>query len=369
MGSIAPRKRKDGTIGYTAQIVLKKDGAVVHREARTFDRRPAAATWLEKREKELRTPGGIERAKSKGHTLGTAIDKYVEQSIRAIGRTKAQVLRAVKGHSISDMPAGDIGSDDLVQFAQELAAGGRSPATVGNYMSHLSAVFAVAMPAWKIPLDRQAMRDAQTVLHRLGQTGKSVRRSRRPSLDELDRLLEHFVRARAYRPSMMPMAHILVFALFSTRREAEISRLMAADLDRAGSRVLVRDMKHPGDKQGNDQWVELPPEAMRMLDALPPSPDGRLLPYGADGITANFTRACRLLDIDNLHFHDLRHEGISRLFEMGKTIPQVAYVSGHRQWSSLQRYTHLRATGDKYDGWLWLDRLAPLPQLPRQPSS
>jgi hypothetical protein len=41
-----------------------------------------------------------------------------------------------------------------------------------------------------------------------------------------------------------------------------------------------------------------------------------------------------------LHFHDLRHEGISRLFEMGRTIPQAASVSGHRSWASLQRYSH-----------------------------
>jgi len=61
-----------------------------------------------------------------------------------------------------------------------------------------------------------------------------------------------------------------------------------------------------------------------------------------------------LLGIDDLHFHDLRHDGISRLFEMGKTIPQAAGVSGHRSWSSLKRYSHLRQTGDKYAGWKWL---------------
>jgi integrase len=64
-----------------------------------------------------------------------------------------------------------------------------------------------------------------------------------------------------------------------------------------------------------------------------------------------------LIGIEDLHFHDLRHEGVSRLFEMGRTIPQVASVSGHRSWQSLQRYSHLRATGDKWSNWVWLDRL------------
>jgi integrase len=54
-----------------------------------------------------------------------------------------------------------------------------------------------------------------------------------------------------------------------------------------------------------------------------------------------------------LHFHDLRHEGISRLFEAGWDIPHVALVSGHRSWSSLQRYAHIRQRDDKYAGWRW----------------
>jgi len=70
-------------------------------------------------------------------------------------------------------------------------------------------------------------------------------------------------------------------------------------------------------------------------------------------IVAAFTRACKLLGIEGLHFHDLRHCGVSRLFEMGRTIPQVACVSAHRSWSSLKRYAHIRQTGDRLAGWGW----------------
>jgi hypothetical protein len=56
MGSIIPRKRTDGTIGYRAQIVRKQGGKIVHREAETFDRRQVAKAWLERRETELREP-------------------------------------------------------------------------------------------------------------------------------------------------------------------------------------------------------------------------------------------------------------------------------------------------------------------------
>src|SRR5262245_47127893 len=81
--------------------------------------------------------------------------------------------------------------------------------------------------------------------------------------------------------------------------------------------------------------------------------DDRIFPFTTDAISAAWTRACQFLGIEDLHFHDLRHDGVSRLFEMGKTIPQAASVSGHRSWSSLKRYAHLRQTGDKYVNWKW----------------
>ena len=74
-------------------------------------------------------------------------------------------------------------------------------------------------------------------------------------------------------------------------------------------------------------------------------------------ISASFTRACHFLEIDDLHFHDLRHDGVSRLFEMGWDIPKVASVSGHRDWNSMRRYTHLKGNGDPYENWPWLETI------------
>ncbi len=42
--------------------------------------------------------------------------------------------------------------------------------------------------------------------------------------------------------------------------------------------------------------------------------------------------------ITDLHFHDLRHEAISRFFEMGLSVPEVALISGHRDYRMLFRY-------------------------------
>jgi hypothetical protein len=62
MGTISIRERKDKSIGYTAQIRLKRGGRVAYTEAKTFDRRQAAAAWIVKREKELARPGAMEAA-------------------------------------------------------------------------------------------------------------------------------------------------------------------------------------------------------------------------------------------------------------------------------------------------------------------
>jgi site-specific recombinase XerD len=55
-----------------------------------------------------------------------------------------------------------------------------------------------------------------------------------------------------------------------------------------------------------------------------------------------FTEACRELSIPDLHLHDLRHEGTSRMFEDGYEIQQVALVTGHKKWENLKRYTQLK---------------------------
>ncbi len=227
-------------------------------------------------------------------------------------------------------------------------------------------------PAWGLPLDYQAMRDAHVVLGDMGVTSKSDRRDRRPTLAEMNLLMQYFVERAERSPQSAPMHKIVAFAAFSTRRQEEITRIAWADLDEQHSRILVRDMKHPGQKVGNDVWVELPDEALRIAKAMPRvAPE--IFPFTTDAISSSFTRACLVLgittenmpDAERLHFHDLRHDGVSRLFEMGRTIPQVASVSGHRSWTSLQRYTHLRATGDKYENWKWLatvteDEVAPI---------
>jgi integrase len=361
MGTIIPRKLRNGTVSHSAQISIMREGKIAHRESRTFHDPKVAQTWMDNREAELAKPGGLEAAKIGKETVGDAIDKYLATSRKKIGKTKAQVLETLRGMDFAKKRCADVTSPDIVELAEILSVG-RKPQTVGNYLSHLGSVFAIAKAAWNIPLDPQAMIGAAKVTKRLGLTSKSKSRSRRPTLDELDKLMTHFGVVESRRRGSTPMQKIILFAIFSTRRQEEITTIRWED--REPKRVMVRDMKHPGDKEGNDTWCDLVPEAERVIASMPKvAPE--IFPVSTDAISAGFTRACfatginteEMPDEERLHFHDLRHDGVSRLFEMGWTIPQAAGVSAHRSWSSLKRYTHLRQTGDKYANWKWLEIL------------
>lgn len=348
---ITSRKRGDGTMGHTAQIRLKKSDKSVYTESKTFDRKPAAVAWLHKRKAELALPGALD--KPTDPTLGAVIDTYNTDTLRAHGKTKDQVLRTIKASSLGALRCSQITSQELVKYAQSITA---QPQTVGNYMSHLAAVFSVAKPAWGYPLDMQAMNDARVVLKKLGLTAKSKERTRRPTLAELDQLMAHYTVVELKRKDSIPMRRIILFAIFSTRRQEEITRMVGKDLNKAELEIIVRDMKNPGEKIGNDVTTTLTPEALQLIE-LQPATQGVIWPYNAESISTSFARACIILGIEDLHFHDLRHDGISRLFELGWSIPRVACVSGHRSWKSLQRYTQYKQTGDKYAGWPWLEKM------------
>jgi integrase len=350
MGTITARMRKDKSVGYTAQIRIKSGGKVVHSESETFEREDVARRWMAKREKTLAEPGALAKVNQADPPLSTVISRYIEESQRDYGKTKIQVLKTISASDFAALPCSKITSVEVLAYARSLQS---QPQTVGNYLSHLASIFAVARPAWGYPLNEQAMKDARVVAKKMNVTSKSKQRSRRPTLEELDRLMAYFGIQEVKRPNVLPMRAITAFALFSTRRQEEICRVAWDDLNVERSELTVRDMKHPGEKLGNDVRTTLTPPALRLI-LTRPRRDARIFPHDGKTVSSRFTRACQILGIVDLHFHDLRHEGVSRLFEMGWTIPQAATVSGHRTWSSLQRYSHMHEAGDKYAGWKWL---------------
>lgn len=159
----------------------------VWRENKTFERRSPARAWIEKREKELSKPDVLTgltntKGKKRNPTLADAIDRYVQDSEKAMGRTKAQVLRAIKEFDIADKVCDEITIADVVELARQKFETGVQSQTVANYMSHLSAVFSISRAAWGFPLDDQAMTDAWKVVKKLGFTEKPRTKNRKRCL-------------------------------------------------------------------------------------------------------------------------------------------------------------------------------------------
>lgn len=204
-------------------------------------------------------------------TLAKVIDRYTEETIKDIGRTKAQVLMAIKNYDIAQMPCSSIKAKDIVEILQSLTA---KPQTVGNYAGHLGAIFEIARPMWGYLLDEQEIKDAVKVARRMGIISRSAQRARRPPLDKLDRLIGYFIERRKKVLQAMPMHEVIAIALFSTRRQKETTLIRWKDFQRDHKRVLVGDTKHPGERIGNHTWVDLPDQAIRIIGSMPKSKAG-----------------------------------------------------------------------------------------------
>jgi integrase len=105
----------------------------------------------------------------------------------------------------------------------------------------------------------------------------------------------------------------------------------------------------PNTKNGQARTVPLSTRALAAIQILPRSISGRLFTAKPGSVRSAFliaiqnAKACSHEGMfQNLRFHDLRHEAVTRLFEKGLNPIEVGMVSGHKTLSMLQRYTHLR---------------------------
>jgi len=132
---------------------------------------------------------------------------------------------------------------------------------------------------------------------------------------------------------------IVVIALETAMRQGEILKLQWEHIN-----LKTRIAHLPETKNGTKRDVPLSTRARDALIRLGVKNRGKVFGYTAEGLKSTWRFALKKLGIEDLHFHDLRHEAISRLFELGTLdMMEVAAISGHKSLSMLKRYTHLRA--------------------------
>lgn len=308
-------------------------------KAKTFPLKREAQEWATKIEAQINqsdagliTPAG---------SLAELINDY-KKSTPKRGRSWESYLTAWKD-DLGHVKLSKMSRAHIQQWADRKLKGGTKAVTLAGYLSTLAKVLDWARLSRGLDASGDVCREVRAALSHAGHKTRSNERDRVPTDTEIARLREYW----ATQPKQqIPMGELVDFAIATAMRQAEITRLRFEDVDWERQTVIIRDRKHPTDKQGNDQEVPLIGKAWEIVRARKgdrKNPKGRIFPYNSKSISASFTRTTTRLKISDLRFHDLRHAGITNLFRLGLSIELVAICSGHRDWKQLRRYTELNA--------------------------
>ena len=306
--------------------------------AATFDKKGDARDWatqIEAQAEQVQKGGLIS---PKGLNVGHLVEMYRE-AIPGGGRTKGACLARLETRLKRTKP--DRLPFALRDYIDKRMAEGAGGVTIAQDLSYLSTVLDWARHSRRIDVNPEVAKDARRSLKHRKLNTRSRERTRRPTPDELARL---FALWDANPRQKIPMPELCRFALASAMRLGEICRIRAEDVDEAARSVIIRERKDPKHNDQNDQTVPLVGDAWAMVKTrLKTHKAGPLFPYDPRSVSAAFTRGCKAVAIDDLHFHDLRHEATVQLFRMGLDIPRVALITGHKSWENLKRYTNLNA--------------------------
>ncbi|WP_455947910.1 hypothetical protein [Lelliottia jeotgali] len=200
-------------------------------------------------------------------TIGELIDWRINElaSIRAISKTHSGNMTRIH-EGLGDIVARKLTANDVIEHTRRRIRGDHmmangmiipacAPATMNVELGILSELLKLAGPMMGVKLAGDPVAEARPVLRPLRQVGKSQRRDRRPTADELHCLREHFRRA-AWR-STIPMVDIIDFAVLTAKRESETTRLPSSDVRQTNRTALLRDAKAPRKKLGNHKRFPL----------------------------------------------------------------------------------------------------------------
>ena len=322
-------------VGDRWRVQIRRKGHASISE--TFPTKTLAQRWAQNTESSINAHHYRDERSLDKIMLSELITRYrSELSHVKFGKNKEAVLNALSV-KLGDLTMAKLTDDRLIRYVKDRMNEGTGGVTIAIDLTYLGGIFKTARQIWKMPISADVITTARAYMRHVKISTKSKERSRRPTADELSRLCDHFD-----EHSRLPMRDIIQFAVSTAMRLSEIMRLRWSDLNEADKTIVIRDRKHPNQKEGNDQEVPLLGDSFDIVMRQPRTSD-RIFPHSGSTVSSIFPRACQALGIFDLRFHDLRHEGVSRLFERGFRIEQVSLESGHRDWKMLKRYTQLKA--------------------------
>ena len=291
-------------------------------QARTFFTMSDAKLWARKVERDYDL--GITEVRLALITLGDAFKRYlIEVNPRkkrpGIERYRIQAWLL---HPLSHRILHNLKIQHLSAWRDEQINQGYSANTIRLHLAVLSHLYTVAQNEWGYEgLKNPVPHLYKPKLPRVRET--------RMSDNDIDLLISNT--QSPYLPSLIRLA------LLTAMRRSELIKLTWQEIDSDKHLIHVKETKNGANRQ-----IPISNNIQTVLDNID-GDQGPLFPIKEHAVSVAFRRAVKRSGLENMSFHTLRHEGITRFFEMGLTIPEAASISGHKSWAMLRRYTHLQS--------------------------
>lgn len=297
--------------------------------SKSFRTRKLADAWAREKEDEMERRVFVDSAKLENSTIENACTWYnaeVTPSIKEKCRqSQVDYTSEIFGKYTFHTLLPEYIVDYAVERLDEVKGG-----TVRKNLNLLKIIIDNYAAIHNIPILSNPVIQAKSILKIRGFNLSDKERDRRLENDEY-----HLLTTFNHQKHTL-INDVVAFAVETAMRRGEIS------LMRRKHRTSTSTLYIPHTKTNVPREIPLSQLAINILDNLPVRIDGSFWGMEPDSITQAFCRMTSSLEIKGLVFHDLRHEGTSRLFELGLSIPEVAAITGHTDWKSLKRYTKLK---------------------------
>ena len=313
---------------YQIRAKIRRHG---HRTVtKTFNNMADAKKWALEVEAALNRDDYIPVTAARATTVREALARYREEVLPRLARAGTDQLGRLRRltDALGDLSLSALDSHHVAKYRDNQLRAGLAAQTVKHDLGLLNRVLKCCVMDWGIHLPRGI------VTAQVRKPSLPGGRDRRLVDDEEVRLL-----AAAEACKSREIGPIIAIAIETGARRGEIQAMTWDNVNLAAGTWHI-----PITKTGVPRTVPLTDRAVDVLQALPRRIDGRVWSMtDSHSISTAFARVCKQAKIENLRFHDLRHEATSRFFERGLNMMEAAAITGHKSLSMLKRYTHLRA--------------------------
>lgn len=321
------------------QAIIRRKG--FPDQSKTFEKEDDAIKWARDVENKIDRNVFVDRAEAEATSLHNALERYErEVSVKKDGHEVEKVRIAVwKRDPLAKRSLASLKPTD---FAKWLAVRLETvtPSTARKDLAVISHLFTVAAKRW-----------GMAVVNPIAQIEiptEDNARNRRLEGDEEIRLMAALAKSgcgdKRANSWILPLSKL---AIETAARQSELLAIKWADVDLTRSVMRIKGKERTDGKsrtKNKEKYRDIPlsSRAKEILIALPRSIDGKLFPTTASAVKQSFSRAVIRAKIEDFHFHDLRHEGTSRLAEKLQ-LHELMKVTGHEDTRMLARYYHPRA--------------------------